>query len=128
MNDRIPLGKLALGIVLLLVGILGFTDVLDVIDLRHIGRYWPVLLIFLGVSSEIEALRARRSGGGGIVAGIGVWFLFGNLHLFGLSRGSAMPLGIAVVGLSVILHALLEAPPSAKTTTTGTEKENGHER
>ena len=125
MDDRIPLGKLALGIVLLLVGILAFTDIMDMVELREVWRYWPVFLIFIGVSSEIEALRERRSGGGAIVAGIGVWFLFGNLHLFGLSRGSAMPLGIAVVGLSMILHAILDAPPQSKNTA---NKENGNDR
>lgn len=131
MDNKIPLGKLAVGIVLLLVGILGFTDILDVIDLREIWRFWPVFLIFIGVSSEIDALRERRSGGGYIVAAIGVWLLFGNLHLFGLGRRSAMPLGIAVVGLGMILHALVDAPASAATdttTTTTTNKENGNGR
>jgi Domain of unknown function (DUF5668) len=126
MDNRIPLGKLALGIVLLLVGILAFTDIMDMVELREIWRYWPVFLIFIGVSSEIDAFRERKSGGGGaIVAGIGVWFLFGNLHIFGLTRGTAMPLGIAVVGLSLILHALIDAPPQSKTTA---NKENDNDR
>lgn len=127
MDNKIPLGKLAVGIVLLLVGILGFTDILDLVDLREIWRFWPVFLIFIGVSSEIDALRERRSGGGYIIAAIGVWLLFGNLHFFGLSRRGAMPLGIAVVGLGMILHALLDAPPST-TSITNTNKENGNDR
>lgn len=113
-DNRIPLGKLAVGIVLLLVGILSFTDYLDLVDLRHVWRFWPLLLIFIGVSSEIEALRKRQSGGGYIVAAIGVWMLAANQHLFGLSHRSAMPLGIAVVGLGLILHALVDAPVPAK--------------
>lgn len=127
MDNKIPLGKLAVGIVLLLVGILGFTDIMDMIDLREIWRFWPVFLIFIGVSSEIDSLRERTGGGGYIVAAIGVWLLFGNLHFFGLSRRGALPLGVAVVGLGMILHALVDAPP-APTPPTITNKENGNDR
>lgn len=111
MNDqRISLGKLAFGIALLLFGILSFTDVLDLIDLREIWRWWPAVLIFIGLSSEIDSLRARKSDGGYILVAVGVWMLAANLHWFGLRMRSAMPLGIAVVGLGVILHALIDAP------------------
>jgi hypothetical protein len=113
-NDRIPMGKLALGIALLLVGILSFTDYLDLVDMRHVWRYWPLLLIFIGVSSEVDALSQRQSSGGYIVAAIGVWFLAANQHLFGLSHHSAMPLGIAVVGLGMILHAIVDLPSAKK--------------
>jgi len=117
-DARIPMGKLALGIVLLLVGVLSFTDYMDLVDLREIWRFWPVFLIFIGVSSEFDSLRQRKTGGGHILAAIGVWMLVANHHFFGLNHRTAFPLAIAVVGLGVILHALVDAPVSAK-------KENG---
>jgi hypothetical protein len=120
-NNQIPLGKLALGIVLLLVGVLSFTDYLDVYDVRDIVRFWPALLIFIGVSSEIDSLRQRQGGGGYIVAAIGVWLLFANQHFFGLTHRTAMPLGIAVIGLGMIVHALVDAPVPVN-------KENGNDR
>ena len=113
-ENRIPLGKLAVGIVLLLVGLLSFTDYLEMFEFREIWRFWPVFLIFIGVSSEIDSLRQRTSGGGYIVAAIGVWMLVANHHFFGLNHRTAFPLGIAVVGLGVILHALVDAPVPAK--------------
>jgi hypothetical membrane protein len=117
-DARIPMGKLALGIVLLLVGVLSFTDYMDLVDLREIWRFWPVFLIFIGVSSEVDSLRQRKTGGGHILAAIGVWMLVANHRFFGLNHRTAFPLAIAVVGLGVILHALVDAPVSAK-------KENG---
>jgi hypothetical protein len=113
-ESRIPLGKLAVGIVLLLVGLLSFTDYMEMFEFRDLWRYWPVFLIFIGVSSEIDSLRQRKRGGGYIVAAIGVWMLVANHHFFGLNHRTAFPLGIAVVGLGVILHALIDAPVSAK--------------
>jgi Domain of unknown function (DUF5668) len=114
-NDgRVPMGKLALGIALLLVGVLSFSDSIDMLDLREIWRFWPVFLIFIGASSEFDSLRQRQSGGGYILVAIGVWMLVANHHLFGLSHRTAFPLGIAVAGLGVILHALVDAPMPAK--------------
>ncbi len=120
MDNKIPLGKLAFGVVLLLIGILGVTDVVDRYDLRDVLRFWPVLLIFVGVSSEIDALRERRSGAGYILIAIGVWLLIAKQHYFGLGSRSALPIGIAVAGLGLIVHAIVDAPVAAK-------KENGHE-
>lgn len=113
-DSRIPLGKLALGIALVLVGILSFTNYMDLVDLREVWRFWPVLLIFIGVSSEVDALRQRKEGGGYILAAIGVWMLVANHRFFGLNHRTAFPLGIAVVGLGVILHALVDAPVTKK--------------
>lgn len=113
-DDRIPMGKLAVGIVLLLVGVLSFTDYMEMVDLREIWRFWPVLLIFIGVSSEIDSLRQRKRGGGHIMIAVGVWMLVANHHFFGLTHRTAFPLGIAVVGLGIILHALVDAPVASK--------------
>ena len=121
MNKPIPFGQIAFGLALLAVGILSFTDWTDLMDIRDLWRWWPAVLIFIGVSTEIDSLRARKSDGGYIIAAIGVWLLAANLHWFGLRTRSAMPLGIAVIGLGIILHALVDAPVVAK-------KENGDER
>jgi hypothetical protein len=118
-RGTIPLGKLAMGIALLVAGILSFTNYMDLVDLHDLVRFWPVLLIFIGVSSEIDALRERRSGGGYVIAAVGVWLLFSTQHYFGLRHHTALPIGIAVVGLGMILHALIDVPAPAK-------KENGN--
>ena len=113
-DNHVPMGKLALGIALLLVGVLSFTDYIDVLDLREIWRYWPVFLIFIGAASELDALRQRKAGGGYMLVAVGVWMLVGNHHFFGLSHRTAFPLGVAVAGLGVILHALIDVPVPAK--------------
>jgi hypothetical protein len=114
-NDhRIPWGKLAIGIGLVLFGVLSLTDYWEYFELRNIWRFWPFVLIFIGVASEFDALRRRQSGGGYIIAAIGVWMLVANYHFFGLSHRTAFPLGIAVVGLGIILHAIFDAPAHAQ--------------
>ena len=113
-DSRIPLGKLAVGIALLLVGLFSFTDYMNLLDLREMWRFWPVFLIFIGVSSEFDALRQRKDSGGHLLVAIGVWMLVANHRFWGLNHRTAFPLAIAVVGLGVILHALVDAPVPSK--------------
>ena len=107
-------GKLVWGLALLTVGILGFLDAIDLYEVRGLWRYWPVLLIVLGVGSEADALAHRRSGGGYMLIAVGVWLLAGTHHFLGLTHRSAFPLGVAVAGLGVIVHALIDAPQQPK--------------
>lgn len=109
-NDRIPVGQLAWGVVLLVIGVLAFTDAMDVWDVGEIWRLWPLALIAIGFAGEFDALRLRKSDGSFILIAIGVWQLAATQRFLGLRYGSAMPLGIAIVGLGLILHALIDVP------------------
>lgn len=111
---RVPLGRLVFGLVLLLVGILSVTDQLDLIEADQIWRFWPVFLIVIGVSSELDSLRTRAGGGGYIVAAIGVWLLIANHRFMGLTHRTAFPIAIAIAGLGVMLHALIDDPEAVK--------------
>ena len=104
---RVSAGKLALGIVLVAVGTLAFVDWTDLWNPRELWRFWPVFLIVLGVSAEIDALRTRNGDGGYILIAIGVWLLAATHEFMGLDYVSAFPLGIAVAGMGIILHALM---------------------
>jgi hypothetical protein len=94
-------GKLAAGMALLAVGIAG------VMQAHEIWRYWPLLLIFIGLGQEADAWRTRRDSGGIFLIAVGVWMLAGSLHLFGLDYDDAFPVGVMVVGLGLVSHALL---------------------
>jgi hypothetical protein len=72
-----------------------------------------ILLIALGLSHEIDAIRHRRRQSGYILLAVGVWMLIGTQHFFDLSVRSAFPIGIVVVGLGVLLHALIDPPVAA---------------
>lgn len=115
-------GKFTTGLVLLIVGILSFCETLDVYDTRNLWQFWPVILIAIGLSNEIDALRARKSDGSFILLGIGAWMLVGTRHYFGLSVSNAMPVGIMVVGMAILLHAIVDRPEVLQ------QQENAHEQ
>jgi hypothetical protein len=118
-EHRVSAGKLAFGLALVAVGALSFVDAIDLWEPDRLWRLWPLILIALGVASEIDALRARKSDGGSFLIGIGVWMLAGTQHFFGLTVRTAFPLAVAVVGIGVIVHALVDLPE---------KKEKDHER
>lgn len=103
---RFPIGKLAVGIGLLAFGVLGFTDAIDLWEPDELWHFWPLILIFIGVANEIDTLQRRRGSGGYVLIAIGTWLLVGNNEYLGLDHGSAIPLGVAIVGLGLITHAL----------------------
>ncbi len=109
-HPRISADKLVIGIALIVVGIAGFLGAIDVLHTRDVWKLWPLFLIVIGLANEAEAIRKRRSDGGWILLAIGTWFLIGNYHMFGLSRGSAMPVGVIVAGAAIALHAIIDKP------------------
>jgi hypothetical protein len=107
-------GKLIFGLILIAVGIGGFLDAIDVWEVGNLWNWWPVGLIVLGLANEVTALRQRRSDGGTVMLAVGVWMLIGSRHLFGLSYHTAFPAGIAVFGLGMLLHAIVDRPRAGK--------------
>lgn len=114
----IPFDKIVFGLVLLVVGVLAFGAGIDLWEVRQLVRLWPLILIVIGLAGEVESLRRRKGDGSSFLLGVGVWMLFGTLHLFDLSVRSALPLGVIVVGLSTVVHALVDLPE---------QKEKDHE-
>jgi hypothetical protein len=106
----IALHKLVLGLCLVTVGVAAFLGSIDVWNIRHFWRFWPLFLIAIGLSSEIEALGRRKGDGGYILIAIGCWMLAGSFHFMNLSMAEAMPIGIAVAGLFLVLHAVMDRP------------------
>ncbi len=104
---RISTSRLVFGIALFAVGVLAFVDAIDLWNPREIWRYWPVILIVLGVAKEVDVLRTRKGDSGYVLIAIGAWMLAATQNFLGLDYASAFPIGIVVAGMGIILHALL---------------------
>jgi Domain of unknown function (DUF5668) len=120
-ETKIPVGKLAWGLVLLAIGTLTFLETVDLFDSRPLWNWWPLLLIFLGAAGEIDALRHRRSDGSYITLGVGLWMLAGSQELFGLTYGTGFPVAVVVAGLGIVVHAIVDKPASS-------QKETGNDQ
>jgi hypothetical protein len=113
-KPQIAIDKLVVGVVLLAVGVIAFGASIDLWNHFHWGRLWPLILIVIGLSGEVQAFRDRRGNGSAFLLAVGVWMLAGTHHLFGLTVRTAFPLGIVVLGVLLTLHAVVDLPRKEK--------------
>lgn len=115
----VAVGKLIFGLCLVVIGTAAFLGAIEAWNARHFWKFWPLLFIVIGLGNEAEALRRRKSDGSFVLIAIGCWLLAGTFHLFGMTIGDAIPVGLVVAGLGVVLHAIVDRP-----TVTEKEKHN----
>lgn len=113
MNDLTPaptppqtyVGKLVFGAILAILGILFTLDNFGLIEVRHIERLWPVILIAFGGANLSQRWRTRPFGGLLLVT-LGTFFLLRNYHIVNFSLDKLIPLVLVIVGLRIASGAL----------------------
>lgn len=97
-------GGLIPGVILIVVGALFLFERFDLISMRQVWRFWPLFIIWLGLSQLIHPGRGRRSI---FLLLIGIWLQISTLELWGLDFGESWPLAIIAVGASFVFDALI---------------------
>ncbi|HEY2819718.1 MAG TPA: DUF5668 domain-containing protein [Candidatus Acidoferrum sp.] len=100
-ND--PAHGAIVGGIVCLVGVLFLLDHLGVISVDHIWRFWPLILIAVGVAHLAEPGRRQW---GGIVLLVGTLFLFDSLGIMRFSWAELWPLAIIGVGGMMIWNSI----------------------
>ncbi len=105
---RMRVGSMLVGLVLMGAGTALLLDRLALADVGGLARYWPVIVIAMGVAKLIDARTLRGRGSGLWLVGLGCWMLVSSLGLFGFGWHNSWPLLIILVGLSVVLRSMFE--------------------
>ena len=98
-----PTTRLIIGIFLAALGVLMALDNLNVIDADSILRFWPLLLIAIGIA-KINDETSRGLGGAAIVAG--VILLVWTTHFIRFSIFDLWPLLIVAAGVVIVAQAI----------------------
>ena len=88
-------------IVLIAVGAIFFLNNLHIFILHDIWRYWPAILVAVGLIKLVDSPDHRGRTGGAILITIGGIFLLPNLGIWDISYGDLWPL--ILIGLGVVL-------------------------
>jgi hypothetical protein len=125
MNDRRrDGGRLALGLLLMVLGALLLADQLDLLHIRGVWNYWPLLLIGLGVARIVRPDDRDKDGrwGGVWLLMVGIYCGASTWHWFGLGWHNSWPLMIVAAGTMIVVRAITasrQAPPAHEMTERG---------
>jgi len=100
-RQRIQHAGMVPAIILIAIGAVFFLNNLHIFYFRDVLRYWPVVLIVLGLAKALDASTHSGRTGGAIVAVIGAVFLAPNLGIWDISMGDLWPLFL--IGLGALL-------------------------
>lgn len=111
-------GQLITGLMLIVLGGAFIIDYMGIIEIRHVGnlwRYWPLLIIALGVAHAFD----RSASVFLIVTEIfqGFLFLAITFHWKGLNWSHFAPLLLMTLGVAWIADALVRRTPAGETDT-----------
>lgn len=108
MMDRpagsVSAGKLIAGLFFTAAGVLLTADNLDLLDADRYLRFWPALLILLGVL-KLGDRGSSRVISVGLIA-VGAWLLADNLYWFRFSIFDLWPLILIAAGVAIVARAV----------------------
>lgn len=94
--------RMILGIGVTLLGIALLLDRLHLVHAERLTRFWPVILIAIGLKVLSEAARTGRWVGGAVITLLGLIFLGRELDLIGFGIDELWPLFVILAGLGIL--------------------------
>lgn len=102
-SERSPIStRLILGIGITILGVALLLDSLGFFYAERLTRFWPVVMIAIGLKVLFEAARTGRWVGGAVVTLLGCIFLGNELEVFDIGVGELWPLFIILAGLGIL--------------------------
>lgn len=109
------------GLILVAVGALFFLNNLHLFYIRDWFRFWPAILIALGIVKLVDSTFSGGKVAGGVLAGFGAIFLARNLGFIDISMREIWPLFLIGLGLLMLVqrtgnwHVKATFPPVSQT-------------
>ena len=103
--------QLFAGLLLAGLGVLFTLDNLHIIHARDVLRYWPVILLLIGVSQLVQARSVGSMIGGSIWVVVGSLLLAERLHMIS-NVVRYWPLLLVAIGLWVVVRSFTAAGPT----------------
>ena len=111
------ISQLVGGALLLLVGALLALQTLGVLHAGSLGDYWPMLLVWVGVTRLLVPGRGKHVASGALILALGVFFQLDRFGWIGVSLSEVWPLFMVAAGIVMILEGVRsrrsQAPPSS---------------
>jgi predicted membrane protein len=108
-GHRSGMSGILIGAVIVIIGLMLLLDNMGVVRIYDAWRFWPIILVVVGVSKVLEGRSPATYVWGGMMALVGALLLLNNLHIliFDFDLGSLIwPLLVIGFGVTMLLKAL----------------------
>lgn len=95
-----------LGLVIMTLGMLWTLDNLRLIDSGAILRWWPLVLVAIGVGKLLGVWTSRHTIAGAVFVAVGAWFLADTFDLVDVGFGELWPLFLVLLGAQLLTRSL----------------------
>jgi hypothetical protein len=112
--------QLVWGGILLILGTALLLNNLDLLEMGSVWRYWPLLIVAMGIGKLVMAESARERGSAIWLIFIGAWLYISVFRIFGFGFHDSWPILLVGVGVSMVVR-------SAYRQSLGENKETSHE-
>jgi predicted membrane protein len=102
--------RLVPAIVLIAVGAIFLLHNLHIFYAQEVLRYWPTLLIAVGVVKLVDSQDSGGRVGGGVLLGLGAVFLAQSLGYLEVRFWDLWPVVLIAIGAAMLFHPNLELP------------------
>ena len=103
--------RLVAGIVMIAVGLLFLFDRLLLFDASEVWRFWPLILVALGLSKMFRTGSRRRRRWGVFQICLGIWLLLDQIDI--VSVGDSWPVLVMAVGALIVAASFQRQPQVA---------------
>jgi hypothetical protein len=101
------ISRLVGGLLLAFVGTVFVLGNLGVVRAGRLGDWWPLVLVWLGLSKMLAPTRPNRFGGGLVLLALGVFFQLERLDWISVSLRDVWPGLLIAAGIGLIAESLL---------------------
>lgn len=118
-----PTARLVLGLLVILLGVIFALDNMNIFEAQHVLRFWPVVLVVIGLWRIVEARGSGSRVVGFLLLGLGLLFLANRLLRwwgFGFEVDDLWPLALVALGLRLVWGAFHRAGAARETAADGT--------
>jgi len=93
--------RVVIGSVLIVLGLVFVSMNLGFIESVPFSRFWPVVVILIGIGKLVQSDNARERWGGAWLILLGLWLQVSVLKLFGLSFHNSWPILLIIWGVYI---------------------------
>ena len=104
--------RLFMGLVVVTLGVLALLDNLDIVEVDHPMRLWPLIFVAIGLARMLRPSGAPGRFGGFLFFFVGTWILLRNLDVVPISLFQFWPVILLLIGGRLVWGAMTRPEPS----------------